>query len=46
MHEDEAILVLSGVTKSREEGERHPYRAARIVDLIVDLLPEIEPGPG
>ncbi len=33
----ETILVLSGVT-TREEAERHPFRASRIVDSIADLL--------
>ncbi len=36
----ETILVLTGVT-TREEAERHPYRASRIVDSVADLL-----GPG
>jgi NagD protein len=33
----ETILVLSGVT-AREEAERYPYRASRIVDSVADLL--------
>ena len=33
----ETILVLSGVT-TREEAERHPFRASRIVDSVADLL--------
>jgi NagD protein len=33
----ETILVLSGVTR-REDAERHPYRASRIVDSVADLL--------
>jgi NagD protein len=33
----ETILVLSGVT-TREDAERHPYRASRIVDSVADLL--------
>jgi 5'-nucleotidase len=33
----ETILVLSGVT-TREEAERYPYRASRIVDSVADLL--------
>jgi NagD protein len=37
----ETILVLSGLT-TREETERFPYRASRIVDSIADLLPELE----
>ena len=37
----ETILVLSGLTTTREEAERHPYRASRIVDSIADLLDEL-----
>jgi NagD protein len=33
----ETILVLSGVT-TREEAERFPYRASRIVESVADLL--------
>ncbi len=33
----ETILVLTGVT-TREEAERHPYRASRIVESVADLL--------
>ncbi|MGD0454139.1 MAG: HAD-IIA family hydrolase [Solirubrobacteraceae bacterium] len=33
----ETVLVLTGVT-TREEAERHPYRASRIVDSVADLL--------
>jgi 5'-nucleotidase len=33
----ETVLVLSGVT-TREEAERHPYRASRIVESVADLL--------
>ncbi len=36
----ETILVLTGVT-TREEAERHPFRASRIVDSIADLLPDL-----
>ncbi len=32
----ETILVLTGVT-TREEAERHPFRASRIVDSVADL---------
>jgi NagD protein len=39
----ETILVLTGST-TREDAERHPYRAGRIVDSIVDLLPELNAG--
>jgi NagD protein len=38
----EAILVLSGVTTTREEAERHPYRPSRIVDSIADLIDELD----
>jgi NagD protein len=37
----ETILVLSGLT-AREDAERHPYRASRIVDSIAELLPELD----
>jgi NagD protein len=37
----EAILVLTGVTSTREEAERHPYRPSRIVDSIADLVDEL-----
>jgi NagD protein len=37
----ETILVLSGLT-SRDDAERHPYRASRIVDSIADLLQELD----
>jgi NagD protein len=33
----ETILVLSGVT-TREEAERFPYRASRVIDSVADLL--------
>jgi NagD protein len=33
----ETILVLTGVT-TREEAERRPYRASRIVASVADLL--------
>jgi NagD protein len=36
----ETILVLTGVT-TREEAERYPYRASRIVDSVADLLAEV-----
>ncbi len=36
----ETILVLSGVT-TREEAERFPYRASRIVDSVADLIDEL-----
>jgi 5'-nucleotidase len=35
-----AILVLTGVT-TRDEAERHPYRASRTVDSIADLVDEV-----
>jgi NagD protein len=36
----ETVLVLTGVT-TRENAERHPYRASRIVDSIADLTEEL-----
>jgi NagD protein len=39
----ETILVLSGMT-GRDQAERYPYRASRVVDSIADLLPELEKG--
>ncbi len=33
----ETVLVLTGVT-AREDAERHPYRASRIVNSVADLL--------
>jgi NagD protein len=36
----ETILVLSGVTV-REDAERHPFRASRIVDSVADLVAEL-----
>jgi NagD protein len=36
----ETILVLTGVT-TRQEAERFPYRASRIVDSVTDLLAEL-----
>jgi NagD protein len=36
----EAILVLTGVT-SRADAERHPYRPARIVESIAELVAEL-----
>jgi NagD protein len=36
----ETILVLSGVT-TREQAERQPYRASRIVGSIADLIAEL-----
>jgi NagD protein len=38
----EAILVLTGVT-TRDEAERYPFRASRIVDSVADLTPEVQP---
>jgi NagD protein len=37
----ESILVLSGVTASRDEAERYPYRPARIVDSVADLVDSV-----
>jgi NagD protein len=36
----ETILVLTGVT-TREEAERFPFRASRILDSVADLMPEL-----
>jgi NagD protein len=36
----ETILVLTGLT-TREQAERHPYRASRVVDSVADLLAEL-----
>jgi NagD protein len=36
----ETILVLSGVT-TRDEAERFPYRASRIVDSVADVVDEL-----
>jgi NagD protein len=38
----EAILVLTGVTATREEAERHPFRPSRIVDSVADLIDELD----
>ena len=37
------VLVLTGVT-GRQEAERFPFRASRIVDSIADLVSELEDG--
>jgi NagD protein len=36
----QTILVLSGVT-TREDTDRHPYRASRIVDSVADIVDEL-----
>ncbi|HEY2770654.1 MAG TPA: HAD-IIA family hydrolase [Solirubrobacteraceae bacterium] len=36
----ETVLVLTGVT-TVADAERYPYRAARIVDSVADLIPEL-----
>jgi NagD protein len=36
----ETILVLTGVT-SREDAERYPYRASKIVESVADLVDEL-----
>jgi NagD protein len=36
----QTILVLTGVT-TREDAERYPYRASRIVDSVADLADEL-----
>jgi NagD protein len=38
----ETVLVLTGVT-AREQAERFPYRASRVVDSVSDLLDELGP---
>jgi NagD protein len=35
----ETILVLTGLT-TRDDAERHPYRASRIIESIADLVDE------
>ena len=37
------VLVLTGST-TREEADRHPYRASRVVDSVADLIPELSVG--
>jgi NagD protein len=37
----ETILVLTGST-TRDEAERYPYRASRIVDSVADLLADLD----
>ncbi len=36
----ETILVLTGVT-GREDAERHPFRPARIVESVADLVADL-----
>jgi len=36
----EGILVLTGVT-TREQAERYPFRASRIVDSVADLIGDV-----
>jgi NagD protein len=36
----ESILVLTGVT-SREQAERFPFTASRIVDSVANLVPAL-----
>jgi NagD protein len=38
----DTVLVLTGVT-TRDEAERFPYRASRIVKSVADLVDELEP---
>ena len=40
----ETILVLTGST-TRDEAERYPYRASRIVDSIADLVADLDEAP-
>ena len=37
----ETILVLTGIS-SREDAERFPYRPARIVESVAELVEELE----
>ena len=37
----ETILVLSGLS-TREQAEREPYRASRVLDSIADLVDEVK----
>ncbi len=37
----QTILVLSGVT-TRDDAERHPFRASRIVESVAGLLSELK----
>jgi NagD protein len=37
----ETILVLSGVT-TREQAERFPYRASRIISSVAELVEELD----
>jgi NagD protein len=39
------VLVLTGST-TREEADRYPYRASRVVDSVADLIPELTTGEG
>ncbi|HLI60197.1 MAG TPA: HAD-IIA family hydrolase [Solirubrobacteraceae bacterium] len=34
------VLVLTGST-TREDADRHPYRASRVLDSVADLIPEV-----
>ena len=40
----ETILVLTGLT-TREDAERHPYRASRIIDSVAELVDEVGAPP-
>jgi NagD protein len=40
----ETVLVLTGVT-SREEAERFPFRASRVLESVADLADELEATP-
>ncbi|MBV9918106.1 MAG: HAD family hydrolase [Solirubrobacterales bacterium] len=41
----ETILVLTGVT-TREQAERYPYRASRVVASVADLVDELDQRTG
>jgi NagD protein len=36
-----SVLVLTGVTPSRDAAERYPYRPSRIVESVADLVDEV-----
>jgi NagD protein len=36
----ETILVLTGVT-TRDDAERHPFRASRVLDSIAELVDDV-----
>jgi NagD protein len=36
-----SVLVLTGVTPSRDAAERYPYRPSRVVESVADLVDEL-----